>query len=224
MTSLFAATLSDEIVTMAAALYRRSWMPGTAGNISVRDGDDRMLITGSGLSKGELTHRDVVPVRISDSASIEANGPRPSAETTIHTAVYRATGCGAVVHVHPPFATVVSARYGYGDGLAMMSFRDYELIKGFGLADPSSCAVPVFPNWADVPRIAHDVEHHLTSQAAAPPVLLITGHGATSWGRDCAQARDRMECLEALCELVIYTGSPLLSAARSQAIREQQEM
>jgi methylthioribose-1-phosphate isomerase len=221
---MFAAALSDEIVTMAVTLYRRGWMPGTAGNISTRDGDDRMLITGSGLSKGELTHRDLVPVQISDSTSIDVHGPRPSAETTIHAAVYRATGCGAVVHVHSPFATAVSARYGRVDGLATMAFRDYELIKGFGLADPAGCAVPMFPNWADVPRIARDVEHHLTGNAMAPPVLLITGHGATSWGRDCAQARDRMECLEALCELVIHTGSPHLSAARSQTTREPREM
>jgi methylthioribose-1-phosphate isomerase len=37
-------------------------------------------------------------------------------------------------------------------------------------------------------------------------VLFIAGHGITAWGTDLAQARDRVECLEAICELVTLTG------------------
>ncbi len=200
------ATPGEEITTLAAALYDRGWMPGTAGNISVRTGTDA-VITGSGKPKGALTAADLVTVRIADSAARIANGVRPSAETTIHTAVYRATGCGAVVHVHPPNATAVSIRYGRPDALTDLALGDYELLKGLVPADPGRCTVPVFANWPDVPRIAHDVETRLTRPPAdMPPVLLIAGHGATSWGRDLTEARDRMECLEAICELVTLTG------------------
>lgn len=223
MTDTSTAVLAHNIVTLAESVYHRGWLPGTAGNISARAGDDRALITGSGLSKGELTARDLVPVRISDSASVEPTLRRPSAESTIHTAVYRTTGCGAVVHAHSPFATAMSARYGRPDELATVPFRDYELLKGFGLADPAHCSVPVFPNWVEVLRIARDVEHYLDGHATAPPVLLIAGHGATSWGRDLAQARDRMECLEALCELVVHTGSPQLWAMAGRTVSGEQE-
>lgn len=199
--------LAGQLTAMAGALYRRGWMPGTAGNLSVRADrtDLSVLITGSGRSKGELGAGDLVTVRVGDSTSIGANGVRPSAETAIHTAVYRATRCQAVVHVHSPHATAASVRYGHRDAMTAVPFEDYELLKGFGLRDPRRCAVPVFPNWADVSRIAGEVEAHLRADAEAPPVLLIAGHGATSWGRDLAQARDRMECLEALCELVSLT-------------------
>lgn len=199
--------LGGAITAMAADLHGRGWMPGTAGNISAREGGTRAVITGSGRSKGELTEHDLVTVTIADSAPVAGNGVRPSAETVIHTALYRATGCGAVVHVHSPHATAVSVRYGRPDTTTAVPVEDYELLKGFGLRDPGRCAVPVFPNWADVPRIARDVEAHLTGGPAdAAPVLLIAGHGATSWGRDLAQARDRMECLEAICELITLTG------------------
>jgi methylthioribose-1-phosphate isomerase len=200
-------TRAGEITAMAAALYGRGWMPGTAGNISAREGGTQAVITGSGRSKGELTEHDLVTVSIADSAPIAPGGVRPSAETVIHTAVYRATGCGAVVHVHSPYATAVSVRYGRSATTTAVPIEDYELLKGLGLRDPSRCTVPVFPNWTDVPRIAHDVEAYLNGDPAeGAPVLLIAGHGATSWGRDLTQARDRMECLEAICELITLTG------------------
>lgn len=211
-------TLAGEITAMAAALHGRGWMPGTAGNISAREGSAHAVITGSGRSKGELTEHDLVTVAIADLAPVAVNGVRPSAETVIHSAVYRATGCGAVVHVHSPHATAVSVRYGRPEETTGVPIEDYELLKGFGLRDPSGCTVPVFPNWTDVPRVARDVEAYLNSdRVELAPVLLIAGHGATSWGRDLAQARDRMECLEAICELITLTGRTRPWATGSQA-------
>ena len=48
------------------------------------------MITGSGLSKGELTADDMVTVTVADSRPVSGTR-RPSAETAIHTAIYRAT-------------------------------------------------------------------------------------------------------------------------------------
>jgi methylthioribose-1-phosphate isomerase len=206
----YAAALPDEITAMAKAFYRQGWMPGTAGNISALAGADTALITGSGMPKGDLTERDLVRIRIHDSTVIVPNDARPSAETAIHMAVYHATNSGAVVHVHSPFATAVSVRCGCLDTTTTVLFHGYELLKGLGLIDSTRCALPVFPNWMDVQRISRDVEAHLTNRTDAPPVLLIAGHGATAWGRDLAQARDRLECLEALCELYMRTGQSQL--------------
>lgn len=195
----------SELVVMAAALYRRGWLPGTSGNLSVRRGD-QAVITGSGLAKSELSARDMVTVRIVDSAPVAATMRRPSAETAIHTAVYRATECGAVVHAHSPYATAVAIRFGRPDETAVVTLGHYELLKGFGLADPASVDLPVFPNWPDVALVGADVQKYLGAVAGTPPVLLIAGHGATTWGATLGQARDRLECLEALCRLVITTG------------------
>ncbi|WP_063821103.1 bifunctional S-methyl-5-thioribose-1-phosphate isomerase/methylthioribulose 1-phosphate dehydratase [Nocardia araoensis] len=199
-----------EIADLARELYRRGWMPGTAGNISVRTGDTA-VITGSGLSKGELTEGDMVTVRIADSAPVADQGRRPSAETTIHTAVYRTRPAQAVVHIHPPFATALATR---SAAHGTLRITDYELIKGLGGDDPAVANIPVFPNWPEVPRIGADIERYLLDHPDALPVLVIAGHGITAWGDDLAQARDRAECLEALCELVSRTGSAAAIGSR----------
>ncbi|WP_410870263.1 S-methyl-5-thioribose-1-phosphate isomerase [Nocardia sp. A7] len=201
------------IAATARQLYDRGWMPGTAGNISVRieqtepgRGDDA-LITASGLSKGELSADDTVLVAIADTTPRPGQTRKPSAETSIHTAVYRTRPAGAVVHVHSPFATALattSARP--GDAVIPLRISGFELLKGFGLADPSTVVIPVFPNWQQVARIGADIETHLRENPDAPPILFITGHGITTWGDTLAQARDRAECLEALCELIARTG------------------
>ncbi|WP_067811381.1 bifunctional S-methyl-5-thioribose-1-phosphate isomerase/methylthioribulose 1-phosphate dehydratase [Nocardia beijingensis] len=201
------------IADIARELYRRGWMPGTAGNISVRTGATA-VVTGSGLSKGELTERDMVTVRVADSAPVSSSGRKPSAETTIHTAVYRTRSAGAVVHIHPPFATALATRSAAPGTFGTLRITDYELIKGLGGGDPAVADIPVFPNWPDVPRIGADIEQYLLDHPDALPVLVIAGHGITAWGDDLAQARDRAECLEALCELVSRTGSPAAFGSR----------
>src|ERR1700728_755906 len=61
--------VGQQIADTARSLYTRGWMPGTAGNISVRTGETA-AITGSGLSKGELAADDMVTVTVADSQPV----------------------------------------------------------------------------------------------------------------------------------------------------------
>jgi methylthioribulose-1-phosphate dehydratase len=212
---VFGGSAGADLAAAARGLHRRGWMDGTAGDLSVRcpGTGELALITASGRSKGELTATDVVLVRTADATAVAPDGPLPSAETSIHAALYREVpGCGAVVHAHPPYATVVAARAAR-DGADSIRFAGWELIKGLGVADPSEVAVPVFANHPDVDRIGTDVARRLAGGGAddgrTPPVMLLAGHGATAWGPDLATARDRLECLEALCQLhLLDAGAP----------------
>ena len=196
------ALVEQQIADIARSLYARGWMPGTAGNISVRAAANA-VITGSGLSKGELTADDMVTVTVADSRPVSGTR-RPSAETAIHTAIYRATNAGAVVHVHSPHATGQSV-----GASSALHFSGIELIKGLGATE--TIDVPVFTNHSDVSQIGADIELYLAEHPDAPPVLFIAGHGITGWGAELAQARDRVECLEAMCELATLTGRRDLS-------------
>jgi methylthioribose-1-phosphate isomerase len=196
------ALVEQQIADIARSLYARGWMPGTAGNISVRAAANA-VITGSGLSKGELTVDDMVTVTVADSRPVSGTR-RPSAETAIHTAIYRATNAGAVVHVHSPHATGQSVGASWA-----LHFSGFELIKGLGATE--TIDVPVFTNHSDVSQIGADIELYLAEHPDAPPVLFIAGHGITGWGAELAQARDRVECLEAMCELATLTGRRDLS-------------
>ncbi|MFC0438907.1 methylthioribulose 1-phosphate dehydratase [Kutzneria buriramensis] len=190
---------AGHLAEVARGLYQRGWLDGTAGNLSVRLGE-QALITASGRSKGELTAADVVLVEAETGERI--SGPKPSAETSIHAAIYKAfPDCGAVVHAHPPYATAVAAK-AMAAGQDTVRFTDFEIIKGFGVADPSELAVPVFTNWSDVPRIAVEVGKRLDGSV---PVLLIAHHGVTAWGPTLEIARNRVECIEALCRLHLLT-------------------
>jgi methylthioribose-1-phosphate isomerase/methylthioribulose-1-phosphate dehydratase len=85
-------------------------------------------------------------------------------------------------------------------------FGDYEIAKGLGVPDPASVSVPVFANHADVGQIAADItRYYAQAQAGVAPVLLIARHGATAWGPDLQTARNRLECLELLCQLALLT-------------------
>ncbi len=200
------APLRDELVAAVHDLYGRGWMEGTSGNVSLRLGEDAALITTSGRGKGRLTVHDTVLVGV-PGGEPRAPGSRPSAETAIHVALYaRLPACGAVVHAHCPSATAFASRFGPSKSVIGATIAGYELIKGLGLDDPlpREVVLPVFPNWPDVARIAADVGAHLDAGGGPhPPALLIARHGATAWGVDIHQARDRLECLEALCRLVL---------------------
>jgi len=193
-----------EIAAMATSLYERGWMPGTFGSISVRSRDTEglALITCGGLSKGGLTAHDMVPVRVR-TGTPAGTGSRPApAETALHAAVYAATGAGAVIHAHPPCA-IMAARPAPPGVTGTLALEHFELLKGLGLADPSRTDLPVFRNRSDVSRTAEDVARWLSDTPEAPPGLLIADHGLTVWGRDLGQARDRLECLEAMCRLLV---------------------
>jgi methylthioribose-1-phosphate isomerase len=190
------------LVTISRELYQRGWMEGTAGNVSMRAAGDAALITASGLCKGRLRADDAVYVGLADGAPIASGSPRPSAEACIHVALYRCQpGCGAVVHAHPPYATALTSRVeGESDGFVRIAA--FELTKGLGLAAPEAIDVPVFRNRPDPASIAAAAERHAGDAGdAALPVFLVASHGATAWGRDLDEARNRLECLEMLCRL-----------------------
>ncbi|MBB0232494.1 S-methyl-5-thioribose-1-phosphate isomerase [Streptomyces calidiresistens] len=199
-----------ELASHTRALYARGWLPGTSGNLSVRlpGSGDEILITGSGVDKGTLSAADTVVVDTLTGRAVRPTpgAPRPSAETAIHTAVHRGVpGVGAVVHAHPPYATAASltAVHGGERGVGRLPIRDLELLKGLGLTDPRGTELPVFANREPVELIAREVAEHLARTPDAPPALLIAGHGVTVWGRDAEQARNRLECVESLCHLLL---------------------
>ncbi|MGW7696247.1 class II aldolase/adducin family protein [Streptomyces asiaticus] len=66
--------------------------------------------------------------------------------------------------------------------------------------------MPIFPNWADVSRFAADIARHYADTPVAPPCLLLSHHSVTAWGEGLAQARNRLERIEAICQLLMIGG------------------
>jgi methylthioribulose-1-phosphate dehydratase len=180
-------------------------MWGTAGNLSmkIRSKPLEIAITPSGVNKGHLTVHDLVTVKDSPAASRVAPGKSamPSAETLIHQAIYRAApGAGAVFHVHPIYATLISSFYGHPREKRTLRVEWFEMMKGVGVAEEENAEVAILPNWQDISLIARDVAAYVSTSAKALPVVLIYNHGLTGWGTTPDQARNHLEIMEYVCQ------------------------
>jgi methylthioribulose-1-phosphate dehydratase len=188
------ADLAKALVEIGQRMDSRSWVPGSAGNLSARIDEGRIAITRSGVHKGRLTVADIIAVDLSGQALVA--GQKPSAETLLHCQLYRLfPAVGAVLHGHSIAATVLSM-------LGGITFSNYEILKAFGFASHElDITLPVYENDQDIARLAAFIEPLLVRE---PPIgYVIAGHGVYGWGTSVEHAFWRLEALEFLlsCEL-----------------------
>nr|WP_116706959.1 class II aldolase/adducin family protein [Actinomycetospora cinnamomea] len=155
---------------------------GTSGNLSTRAGD-LVAITPTGVPYDVLTAEDVVVVDL-DGTPVEGR-LRPSSEVPMHTAVYRGTDAGAVVHTHPVHATALSTLL---DELPPIHYM-VVLLGG---------PVRVAPY---APYGTEELARLGVEGLAGRSAVLLANHGATTYGDDLAQAYERGVLLEWLCRL-----------------------
>lgn len=98
----------EKVLEAAVKCIDHGLIRGTAGNVSMLDADAQVvIITPSGIPYGKLTTADLPAVSLQGKV-LEGN-LKPSSETPMHTAVYRARpNVRAVIHTHSLFAMVFS--------------------------------------------------------------------------------------------------------------------
>ncbi|RKZ20049.1 class II aldolase/adducin family protein, partial [bacterium] len=90
------------LVSLGRRLADRGLITAAEGNLSVRLGGRRFLVTPAGRAKGELEPSDLLVV---DEAGVCAQG-QPTSEWPLHRAVYALrSDVSAICHAHPPYAT-----------------------------------------------------------------------------------------------------------------------
>jgi methylthioribulose-1-phosphate dehydratase len=198
--SLRFAECAREIARTGTQLAALGWTPATSSNFSMRLDANHAAITVSGRDKGALTPDDVMVIDMEGQPV--ATDARPSAETALHTQVYRRVpGAGAVLHTHSRNQTVASRLFAQLGGVELAG---YELLKAFSgyATHESAMQVPVFPNTQDMPELVARVDAWLDSGKPLH-AYLIDGHGIYTWGRDMAETRRHPEALEFMlaCEL-----------------------
>lgn len=106
------AQLTEELAATCRKAFQRGLVGGAGGNISVRiPHRDEALISATGVSLGDITPATVVRVDLKGQVVEAHDGHRPSKETGFHVIAYRLRPhVGAVVHLHPPFATAFAVR------------------------------------------------------------------------------------------------------------------
>lgn len=177
----------------------KGWAPATGGNMSVRENDRWCWLSESGKDKGALTTADFLQVEIATNNA--PSGRKPSAETGLHTLIYRLyPQANAVLHVHTVNATVLS-RIEKSTTLALNGYEMQKSLSGQS-SHLDTLNIPLFDNDQDIDALARRIE----DRAQTSPLdygFLLRGHGLTCWGRSVAEARRHLEGLEFLfeCEL-----------------------
>ena len=185
---------ASALCTVCRLFGEREWCLATSGNFSVRVEKLHCLITQSGKEKSRLSPDDLMICDL-NGAAVDP-GLKPSAETPLHTCLYKLdAGIGAVLHTHSVNATVLSRQAG-----SELAFAGFEMQKAFTgvTSHDQSVKVALFDNDQDMQALANRVEQAWADGKFTAPGFLIRGHGLTAWGSDIASAQRHVEGFEFL--------------------------
>ena len=174
------SSLRADIVEVGRRMYARGYTASNDGNISVRLGADRLLMTPKSVCKGFMTPEMMC---ITDLDGRKLQGDRdPSSEMLMHLEVYRERpDVRAVVHAHPPIATGFAVA-----GIPLDRAVLAEVLTTLGSIPIAEYATPSTRELPDAVRKyikAHDG-------------MLLANHGALTVGPDLYGAYFKMETIE----------------------------
>ena len=174
------SSLRADIVEVGRRMYARGYTASNDGNISVRYGADRLLMTPKSVCKGFMSP-DMMCV--TDMEGRKLQGDRdPSTEILMHLEVYRQRrDVQAVVHAHPPIATGFAVA-----GIPLDRAVLAEVLTTLGsipIAEYATPSTTELPNAVRKYIKAHDG-------------MLLANHGALTVGGDLFAAYFKMETIE----------------------------
>ena len=169
-----------DIVAVCARLYERKLIAGLEGNVSIRLGTDRILITPAGVNKGFLKEDMLVET---DLAGQVIGTGVPSGEIHIHKAVYQhQSSARAVVHAHPTHCVALSLA-----GISLEEPIIPELVATMGSIPTVPYATPQSEALAKV--IAASLRKDIKA-------LILERHGSITMGDNVFEAFDRLDMIE----------------------------
>jgi methylthioribulose-1-phosphate dehydratase len=193
-------SLTEQLLDAASIIDSKGWVPATSGNFSARLNDGTIAITVSGKHKGRLQPDDIMLI---DADGNALDGKKPSAETILHTELYkRLPDIRCVLHPHSLNATLISKMFPEACIL-----ENYELLKAFNGIDTheSRVVIPVFENDQNIPRLATKVDQYMGIHGSIYGYV-IAGHGLYTWGRSVQETLRHLEALDYLfdCEIRLH--------------------
>jgi len=178
-----------DICAVGRWIHDREYVASTDGNISVRLGPDRILLTPTSMSKAMMNPEDLVIV---DFDGKRVSGHRkPSTELGMHILIYRLRpDINAVCHAHPPTATGYAAA-----GLPLDKPILCELVIGLGSIPVARYGTP------GTSELGASIEPYVQDHDA----ILMANHGVVTYGPDLLTAYLRMETTEHFAQVSLVT-------------------
>ena len=183
--------IRQEICEIGDRLYKKGFAAANDGNISYRVGENEVVCTPTGISKGFMKPDDLCLVDMEGKQT--AGRRKATSEIKLHLAIMKERAdVKSVVHCHPPHATA------------------------FGIArEPiPQCVLPEVEIFlGDVPiakydlRGSQDFANTILPFVHKSSVIILANHGTVSFGETVEKAYWATEILDAYCRMLILAKS-----------------
>ncbi|MBC8530068.1 class II aldolase/adducin family protein [Christensenellaceae bacterium NSJ-44] len=175
------------IIATCHSLHERGYVSAYGGNVSVRTGNNKIVITRAKSSLDDLGEDDLVVVDM-DGRVLFGTNP-PSSETALHLMVYRTReDVRSVIHTHPPAST-------------SFAYVNREIIP----INPESRnyiqRIPVVPYR---PVGSQELADECSEYIKNWKVLLLERHGLVSCGENIDEAYNLTELAEEMAMMNLY--------------------
>jgi L-fuculose-phosphate aldolase len=193
-----------DLVEFGKAVAGGGLVESSAGNVSVRLDEARMLVSASGCELGALTRERVSVVALEDGKVVE--GPEPSLEKELHRRVYRVRGkVQAVLHCQSRAATLLACQ------------EDPPANLDFIPEVPAYVQAHVYVSYATPgsEELAESVAHAFEDPEVT--VVQMRNHGQVIIGSSWRKAVRRAAFFELACWMA-SRGTPLRTISPDEAV------
>jgi L-fuculose-phosphate aldolase len=178
--------IKQDVLDAAKQLLRTGLVEGTAGNLSARLSDGRVVMTPSSLDYESMTPEDLVVLDL-EGKVLQGERP-PTSEKALHLACLRAhKEIGGVIHSHAMFATM----------FAITRQPIPCVIEEFDIYVGGEVAVADYEITGS-DELGDEVARHVADRAA----VLMANHGLLTVGRNIGEAMKVAQLVERTAQII----------------------
>ena len=175
----------EKIIEIGRKLYENGYVVSNDGNITVKVSENAIWSTPTNVSKGAMTPEMLTKLDLD--GNVIGGSDAPSSEIKMHLRVYKENPkVGGVVHAHPIYATTFAIA-----GIALDEPTLAEALMQLGCVPVAKYAKP------GVEEVPDSVAPFCRDYNA----VLLSNHGALTWGESAETAFRRMEILEVYAKI-----------------------
>jgi L-fuculose-phosphate aldolase len=176
----------EKLISVCHKVHSKGFVAATDGNVSCITPENTILITRSGISKGDVTENDILEFDFNGNL-LKGEG-KITTEFKLHLYAYsKRKEVNAVVHCHPVHATLFGL---LGEGLTKHYFA--EVILTLGKVPFCKYGTP------STNELALSLDPHIDYAWA----YILENHGALTLGTNLDDAYNKMEKLEHAAEII----------------------
>lgn len=177
----------EMIVDIGKRIYDKGFVASNDGNISLKVSENHIWTTPTGVSKGFMTPDMMVKMDLN--GSVIKGELKPSSEIKMHLRVYKENSeVKSVTHAHPMNSTICAIA-----GIPLDMPVLVEAILQLGVIPIAKYATPG----------TEEVPNSIAPFCKEYNGVLLSNHGALTWGNDIYQSYYRLEVMEYYAKIIL---------------------